>query len=75
MLGGTAADFVAPPTADSSAEIVSWVDRHVITDWTAEIAKRQKAIDGYLDDTDSVRAAKLRLPQRSDPSPGVDLVP
>jgi hypothetical protein len=57
-LGGTAADFVAPPTVDSSPEIVSWVDGHVITDWTAEIAKRQKAIDGYLDDTDSVRAAK-----------------
>ena len=37
---------------------MSWVDGQVVTDWAAEIAKREKAIDGYLNDTDPARAAR-----------------
>lgn len=55
---GTTADFVAPLSDDSSADLVSWVDGQVVTDWTAEVAKREKAIDGYLNDDDPGRAAK-----------------
>ena len=50
--------MVNPLKDDSSEQIVSWVDGQVITDWTGEIAKRRKAIDGYLNDTDAERAAK-----------------
>ena len=37
---------------------MSWVDGQVVTDWAAEIAKRERAIDGYLNDADPGRAAK-----------------
>ena len=37
---------------------MSWVDGQVVTDWPAEIAKRERAIDGYLNDTDPGRAEK-----------------
>ena len=47
-----------PLEDDTSEEIVSWVDGQVVTDWAAEIAKRERAIDGYLNDTDPVRAEK-----------------
>jgi hypothetical protein len=30
----------------------------VVTDWASEVTKRQRAIDGYLDDGDPVRAEK-----------------
>ncbi len=50
--------FVGPLTDDASDDIVSWVDGQVITDWAAEIDKRDHAIDGYLSDTDPVRAEK-----------------
>jgi len=50
--------FVAPPPPDTAAQIVSWVDGQVVTDWPTEIAKRQRAIDEYLNDTDSARAEK-----------------
>ncbi len=50
--------LVAPLKDDTSAEIVSWVDGQVVTDWTAEITKRERAIEGYLDDADPVRAEK-----------------
>ena len=43
---------------DSSEQIVSWVDGQIVTDWAAETAKRQRAIDRYLDDTDPARAEK-----------------
>ena len=52
------AGLVAPLKDDTSDEIVSWVDGQVVTDWTAEIAKRDRAIDGYLNDTDPARAEK-----------------
>jgi hypothetical protein len=48
---------VAPLKDDTSEAIVSWVDGKVVTDWAAEIEKRDRAIDGYLDDTDPGRAA------------------
>jgi hypothetical protein len=50
--------LVQPLQDDSSDQIVSWVDGQTVTDWPAEIAKRQRAIDGYLDDEDPVRAGK-----------------
>src|SRR5436190_8082647 len=50
---------VAGPLAqDASQDIVSWVDGHVVTDWAAEIARRDHAIQAYLDDADPDRAAK-----------------
>ncbi len=50
------AGLVDPLKDDTSADIVSWVDGQVVTDWPAEIQKREQAIDGYLNDTDPVRA-------------------
>ena len=50
--------LVSPLKNDTSDQIVSWVDGQVVTDWAAEIARRQRAIDGYLDDSDPVRAEK-----------------
>jgi len=50
--------FVGPLNDDTSEEIVSWVDGQVVTDWAAEITKRERAIQGYLDDTDPARAEK-----------------
>jgi hypothetical protein len=47
---------VTPLQDDSSEDIVSWVDRQVVTDWAAEIAKRDRAIAGYLNDDDPARA-------------------
>jgi RoxA-like, cytochrome c-like len=49
---------VAPLNDDSSADIVSWVDGKTVTDWPAEISKRDQAIQGYLDDDDPGRAEK-----------------
>jgi hypothetical protein len=51
------AGLVAPLKNDTSEEIVSWVDGEVVTDWAAEIEKRDRAINGYLNDTDPARAA------------------
>ena len=50
--------LVGPLKDDTSAEIVSWVDGQAVTDWPAEMAKRERAIEGYLDDADPVRAEK-----------------
>jgi hypothetical protein len=52
------AGLVDPLKDDSSAEIVSWVDGQPVTDWPAEIKKREQAIDGYLNDADPVHAEK-----------------
>jgi hypothetical protein len=49
---------VDPVNDDTSDQILSWVDGQTVTDWTAEMARRERAIDGYLDDTDPVRAGK-----------------
>jgi mono/diheme cytochrome c family protein len=46
------------PVSDSSDDILSWVDGQVVTDWAAEVAKRERAIEGYLNDDDPVRAGK-----------------
>src|SRR5688572_21811005 len=52
------APLVAPLADEGSDQILSWVDGQVITDWASEIARRDRAIDGYLNDTDPGRAAK-----------------
>ena len=52
------AGLVGPLNDDTSEEIVSWVDGQVVTDWASEVSKRERAIDGYLNDADPVRAAK-----------------
>ena len=49
---GPSGGLVAPLANDTSDDIVSWVDGQVVTDWAAEIAKRERAIDGYLNDAD-----------------------
>jgi len=56
--GTTGGGLVGPLKDDTTEDIVSWVDGQVVTDWPAEISKRQRAIEGYLDDADPVRAAK-----------------
>jgi mono/diheme cytochrome c family protein len=60
--GGAANDaqagLVAPLKDDSSEDILSWVDGGVVSDWSAEIAKRDQALERYLSDTDPGRAAK-----------------
>jgi hypothetical protein len=53
-----AAGLVAPLETDTSEDIVSWVDGQVVTDWAAEIAKRDRAIAGYLDDADAAHAQR-----------------
>jgi hypothetical protein len=49
---------VGPPESDTSEDIVSWVDGRVVEHWPQEIAKRERAIDAYLDDADPGRAEK-----------------
>ena len=48
--------LVAPLAGDTSDDIMSWVDGQVVTDWSAEITRRDHAIQAYLDDTDPARA-------------------
>jgi hypothetical protein len=50
------AGLVAPLKDDTSDDIISWVDGQVVTDWQAEIARRDKAIDGYVNDSDPAHA-------------------
>src|SRR5262245_40247553 len=50
--------LVAPLQNDTRPEIVSWVDGQVVTDWPAEITKRDAAIERYLNDADAGHAAK-----------------
>ena len=37
---------------------MSWVDGQAVAEWAAEIAKREQAIDGYLNDADPEHAEK-----------------
>src|SRR5688572_18683609 len=50
------AGLVGPLKSDTGDEIVSWVDGQVVTDWPAEIQKRERAIEGYLNDADPEHA-------------------
>ena len=50
--------FVEPLQDDSAADIMSWVDGAPVTDWSAEVQKRDRAIEGYLNDADPARAEK-----------------
>ena len=52
------ATFMQPLPDDTSPDIVSWVDGQVVTDWAAEITRRDHAIAAYLADTDPDRAAR-----------------
>ena len=52
------AAVVAPVVDDGSDQIVSWVDGKAVTNWAAEITRRDHAIDDYLNDADPARAAK-----------------
>src|SRR5688572_19624645 len=52
------AGLVGPLEDSASEDIISWVDGQVVTDRAAEVAKREQAIDGYLNDTDPGRAEK-----------------
>jgi hypothetical protein len=54
----SAGGLVGPLKDDTSDGIVSWVDGQVVTDWPAEVAKREQAIERYLNDTDPGRAEK-----------------
>ena len=53
-----AGGLVGPLENDKSDEIVSWVDGQVVSDWAAEIGKRDRAIEGYMNDADPMRAEK-----------------
>jgi hypothetical protein len=61
------AGLVGPLATDTSAEIVSWVDGQVVTDWAIEISKRNAAIDGYLSDTDPARSEKYGFRRGQNP--------
>ena len=50
--------IVAPLKDDSSEEIVSWVDGEVVRDWTAEVAKRERAIAGDVQEAEPAHADK-----------------
>ncbi len=50
--------IVGPLDNDTGDDIVSWVDGQVVADWPAEIAKRDRAIAGYLSDSDTAHAEK-----------------
>ena len=54
----TDAAIVEPPDNDTGEEIRSWVDGRAVSDWPAEIAKRDHAIQAYLADSDPDHAAK-----------------
>ena len=44
----TSGGLVGPLKDDSSNDILSWVDGQAVSDWSAEIAKRDRAIDARL---------------------------
>ncbi len=54
--------------AASSEGFVSWVDRQPITDWNAEIKKRDKAIYQYLNLNDSGAASKYGFSNNHTPA-------
>ncbi len=60
--------LVAPLSNDTSADIVSWVDGQPVTDWAAEIAKRDRAIQGYLADANPEHAVKYGFRSGQHPS-------
>ena len=54
--------------AGSADGLVSWVDRQPITDWNAEIKKRDKAIYQYLSINDSAAASKYGFSNNHTPA-------
>ena len=59
--------MVSVPADDGQDAIISWVDGQVVTDWSAEADKRDRAIEGYLDDADPGRAAKYGFREGQNP--------
>jgi hypothetical protein len=55
---GSGGELAGPLKADTAADIVSWVDGQVVTDWAVERAKRDRAIEVYLSDADPGRAER-----------------
>jgi hypothetical protein len=60
--------LVGPLRNDTSADIVSWVDGQPVTDWASEIAKRDHAIQGYLQDANPEHAAQYGFRSGQHPS-------
>src|SRR6185369_8683896 len=58
---------VAPLHDDSAADIMSWVDGAPVTDWNVEIQKRERAVEGYLNDADPGRAEKYGFRRGQNP--------
>jgi hypothetical protein len=56
--GGAVDGPLLPPREDTCDAIVSWVDGQPVADWAVEIAKRDLAIERYLNDSDPERAKK-----------------
>ena len=54
---------------------MSWVDGQVVTDWAAEIAKREQAHRRLSERRRSGRAREVRVPQRPESAARVELVP
>ena len=51
-----AAPPISPLQDDSAAEVLSWVDGKPVSDWRAEIIRRENAIAQYLADTNPANA-------------------
>jgi hypothetical protein len=60
--------LVGPLRNDTSADIVSWVDGQPVTDWASEIVKRDRAIQGYLQDANPEDAAQYGFRSGQHPS-------
>jgi hypothetical protein len=54
---GSPGRLLAPLGQDAGPDILSWVDGTPVTDWAAEISRRDQAIQHYLDDDEPGRAA------------------
>jgi hypothetical protein len=46
---------------------MSWVDGAPVTDWNVEIQKRERAVEGYLNDADPGRAEKYGFRRGQNP--------
>jgi len=55
---GAVVPVLEPRNDANDAEIRSWVDDGRVTDWPSEIAKRERVIQNYLEDSNPDHAAK-----------------
>ena len=63
-----AAGIVAPLADDTGDDIRSWVDGTTVADWNAEVTRRDRAIQAYLEDSDASRAQKYGFREGHHPS-------